>query len=305
MYSEMKDSKESTKDTSSAKPSIPPRSQKPRVRRSSDDLDSREPDKDPRALRRDIDELRQELRSVLRENRDQSLELRDVKKMNVHLKETLNSQDMPKSYKDRILSERSQFYHHIEMLEDHIASLKRQLEKTKLHMDQLTFQTREANEEKAKYESKLQSFQKENNRLKDDLTECRDDILRLQPPSQIPDSKIADEYANLFQQIASWVDDEADESSSMESRLETLHHDKDAPELLKAYVDHDLIQVARKHSDAEPLLLRCIIQLHLHQYVLADDLYLFGLDDHSITLLRTIAHSMEDLEPKRGTSFHT
>ncbi|KAL8872363.1 MAG: hypothetical protein Q9174_001991 [Haloplaca sp. 1 TL-2023] len=296
---EVRDSKESSKDTSSAKPSIPQRTQKPRIRRSTDDLDSRDSEKDPRVLRKDIEELRQELRGVLRENRDQSLELRDVKKMNAHLKETLTSQDHPKSYKEQILSERRQFYHHVELMEDHIRSLTRQLEKTKLHMDQLTFQTREANEEKAKYEANLQSLQKQNNRLNDDLTECRDDILRLQPPSQIPDSKIADEYANLYQQIASWVDDEADDSSSMETRLERLHHDKDAPELLKEFVDDDLIQIARKYSDAEPLLLRCIIQLHLHQDVLADDLYLFGLDNHSITLLRTIAHSMEDLEPKR------
>ena len=43
----------------------------------------------------------------------------------------------PKSYKDQIMSERRKFYEHVDMLDDHIAHLKHQLEKTKLHMDQL------------------------------------------------------------------------------------------------------------------------------------------------------------------------
>ncbi|KAL8733818.1 MAG: hypothetical protein Q9181_003419 [Wetmoreana brouardii] len=293
-------SKESSRDGPSTKPIIPPRTQKPRTRRSTDDMDSKLLEKENRSLRRDYEDLRADLKTATRENREQSLELRDVKKHNAHLKELIRTQGDPKSYKDQIMNERRKFYEHVDMLDDHIAHLKHQLEKTKLHMDQLTFQTREANEEKASYESKLQTLQKQNARLNEDLTECRDDILRLQPPSQIPDSKIADEYLNLYQQIASWVDDEAEDSSSMEDRLEGLHSDKDAPDLLKTFLDGDLIRTTKKYSDAEPLLLRYIIQLHLHRRILADDLYLFGLDDHSITLLRTIAHSMEDLEPKRA-----
>lgn len=293
-------SKDSSKDGALAKPIIPPRTQKPRIRRSTDDLDPKQLEKEHRTLKKDYEEVRQDLRTAWRENREQSLELRDLKRQNAHLKESMHNQEIPKSYKDQIMSERRKFYQHVDLLEDHIAHLKHQLEKTKLHMDQLTFQTREANEEKASYESKLQNLQKQNSRLNEDLTECRDDILRLQPPSQIPDSKITDEYVNLYQQIASWVDDEAEDSSSMETQLEFLHTDKEAPELLKTYIDNELVRTTRKYSDAEPLLLRHTIQLHLHRRILADDLYLFGLDDHSITLLRTIAHSMEDLEPNRG-----
>lgn len=235
-----------------------------------------------------------------RENKDLSTELRDLKKQNAHLKETMRTQADSKSFKDQILSERRKFYEHVNMLEDHIGHLKHQLEKTKLHMDQLTFQTREANEEKASYESKLQNLQKQNNRLNEDLTECRDDILRLQPPSQIPDSKIADEYNNVYQQIASWVDDEAEDASSMETQLANLFADKDAPELLKSVLDNDLIRVAKKYPDAEPLLLRYIIHVHIHRCILDDAIYLFGLDEHNEIILRSIARAMEDLEPKRG-----
>lgn len=167
-------------------------------------------------------------------------------------------------------------------------------------MDQLTFQTREANEEKAAHESKIQNLQKQNNRLNEDLTECRDDILRLQPPTPIPDSKIAEAYSALYQQIAGWVDDEAEESQSMESRLADIANDKDASDLLKAYIDPDLIRLTKKYAEAEPLILRYIIQLHLHRVILADDIYLFGLDEHNITILRSIEHAMDDLEPKRG-----
>ncbi|KAI4113044.1 MAG: hypothetical protein LQ345_005896 [Seirophora villosa] len=292
-------SKLSSVHEQSKKPSIPPRTQKPRTRRSTDDIDPKQNEPDNRALRRDYDDAKQELRLASRENKDLSTELRDLKKQNAHLKETMRTQADSKSFKDQILSERRKFYEHVNMLEDHIGHLKHQLEKTKLHMDQLTFQTREANEEKASYESKLQNLQKQNNRLNEDLTECRDDILRLQPPSQIPDSKIADEYNNVYQQIASWVDDEAEDASSMETQLANLFADKDAPELLKSVLDNDLIRVAKKYPDAEPLLLRYIIHVHIHRCILDDAIYLFGLDEHNEIILRSIARAMEDLEPKR------
>ncbi|KAL8920634.1 MAG: hypothetical protein Q9208_006116 [Pyrenodesmia sp. 3 TL-2023] len=292
-------SKEPVREEALKKPVIPPRTQKPRIRRSTDDMDSKHTDTETRSLKKDCEEARHELRIAWRENREQAIELRDLKKQNAHLKETMRTQGDSRSYKDQIMSERRKFYEHVDILDDHIGHLKHQLEKTKLHMDQLTFQTREANEEKAAYETKLQSLQKQNNRLNDDLTECRDDILRLQPPSQIPDSKIAEEFNGLYQQIASWVDDEAEDSSSMETRLGSLLADKDAPELLKSILDNDLIRVSRKYPDAEPLLLRYIIQIYIHRCILADDLYLFGLDEHNETILRSIAHAMGALEPKR------
>ncbi|KAI4173126.1 MAG: hypothetical protein LQ346_008470 [Caloplaca aetnensis] len=292
-------SKEPLREEALKKPVIPPRTQKPRIRRSTDDMDSKNTDTETRSLKKDCEEARHELRIAWRDNREQAIELRDLKKQNAHLKETMRTQGDSRSYKDHIMSERRRFFEHVDMLEDHIGHLKHQLEKTKLHMDQLTFQTREANEEKAVYETKLQSLQKQNNRLNDDLTECRDDILRLQPPSQIPDSKIAEEFNNLYQQIASWVDDEAEDSLSMEARLGSLLTDKDAPELLKSILDNDLIRATRKYPDAEPLILRYIIQIHIHRCILADELYLFGLDEHNETILRSIAHAMEALEPKR------
>ncbi|KAI4181015.1 MAG: hypothetical protein L6R41_006862 [Letrouitia leprolyta] len=292
--------KESSREEQLKRPVIPPRSQKPRTRRSTDDLDSKQPDNDYRSLKKDYEDVRHDLRIAWRENKEQATELRDLKKQNAHLKETMRTQGDSKSFKDQIMSERRRFYEHVDMLDDHIAHLKHQLEKTKLHMDQLTFQTREANEEKATYESRLQTLQKQNARLNEDLTECRDDILRLQPPSQIPDSKIAEEYANLHQQIASWVDDEAEDSQAMETQLANLLADKDAPELLKSILDNDIIKATRKYPEAEPLILRYVIQMHIHRTILADDIYLFGLDEHNETILRSIAHAMEDLEPKRG-----
>ncbi|KAL8680600.1 MAG: hypothetical protein Q9224_006926 [Gallowayella concinna] len=290
----------SLKDEASIKPVIPSRLRKPQTRRSTDDLDPKDLKHENRTLKKDNEDTHDDLRKARRETREQSLEIRDLKKQNAHLKESIRTQADPKSYKDQIMSERHKFYEHVDLLEDHIAHLKHQLEKTKLHMDQLTFQTREANEEKAAYETKLQHLQKLNNRLNEDLTECRDDILRLQPPTQIPDSKIAEGYSSLYQQIASWVDDEAEESQSMESRMSDISTDKDTPELLKAYLDTDLIRLTKKYSEAEPLILRYIIQLHMHRLILADDIYLFGLDEHNITILRSIEHAMESLEPKRG-----
>ncbi|KAL8748223.1 MAG: hypothetical protein Q9184_007493, partial [Pyrenodesmia sp. 2 TL-2023] len=113
-------SKEPLREEALKKPVIPPRTQKPRIRRSTDDMDSKHTDTESRSLKKDCEEARHELRIAWRENREQAVELRDLKKQNAHLKETMRTQSDSRSYKDQIMSERRKFYEHVDLLEDHI-----------------------------------------------------------------------------------------------------------------------------------------------------------------------------------------
>ncbi|KAL9045687.1 MAG: hypothetical protein Q9214_001311, partial [Letrouitia sp. 1 TL-2023] len=188
-----------------------------------------------RSQKHDYDELHKDFRKVYRENREQAFELRDLKKQNTQLIEAVRllEKNEPRNHKEMFLHDRRSLYDHIRLLEDHIEYLKSQMDKSKHHMESLTFQTREANEEKVALEAKILNLERQNQRLNNDLTECRDDIMRLQPPSQIPDSKIAEQFSSLYQEIASWVDDKCEDSQMMDSQLGNLYANKESPDLLK------------------------------------------------------------------------
>ncbi|KAL9611694.1 MAG: hypothetical protein Q9167_003656 [Letrouitia subvulpina] len=236
----------------------------------------------------DYDELNKDFRKVYRENREQALELRDLKKKNAQLIEAVRllEKSEPRIHKEMILPDRRSLFEHIRLLEDHIDYLKSQMDKSKHHMESLTFQTREANEEKVALEAKILNLERQNQRLNNDLTECRDDIMRLQPPSQIPDSKIAEQFSNLYQEIASWVDDKCEDPQMMDSQLGNLYANKDSPDLLKTYLDGDMIRLLRRNPEAEPLILRYVIHCQLHQSILNDQIYFFGLDDQTENIIR-------------------
>ncbi|KAI4211508.1 MAG: hypothetical protein LQ351_005684 [Letrouitia transgressa] len=261
---------------------------------------SRQSKDSDRSQKHDYDELHKDFKKVYRENREQAFELRDLKKQNAQLIEAVRllEKNEPRNHKEMFMHERS-LYEHIRLLEDHIEYLKSQMDKSKHHMESLTFQTREANEEKVALEAKILNLERQNQRLNNDLTECRDDIMRLQPPSQIPDSKIAEQFANLYQEIASWVDDKCEDSQMMDSQLGNLYANKESPDHLKTYLDGDMIRLVKRNPEAEPLILRYVIHCQLHQLILNDRIYFFGLDDHTENIVRSVEESMGELEPKR------
>lgn len=257
--------------------------------------------RDPRDLQDDFDEACRDVKSLTRENREQSLELRSLKKQNAQLIETCRSRsDHVDDHRDQVQHERSKFYEHVEMLEDQIAYLKQELQRRKTLAESLTVQTREANAEKAKAELSLKKLQKQNRDLNENLTECKDDLLRLQPPSTTPDSEIAEQYSSLSQQISRWVDDETEDLQATEARFDGLTKNEDLPEPLKSYLTDEQIQLGKKHPDAQPYILRYIIHSFLESCMLGNDVYLFGLDSRTITLFEGIEQGMLALEPARG-----
>lgn len=253
-------------------------------------------------LKRKNNDLRYDLETADRENRDQSNELRDLKKQNAELRETLRVHGgLTERQRETQQQEKAQFNEHVETLESNCNYYRQQLHRQKSLIESLTLQTREANDEKGTAEALARRLTRQNKELNENLTECKDDLLRLQPPSQISDSELSEQYMNLHQQISKWVDDETEDSQLLEQRFENLStSNEEPPELLRRCLTGDHFRLGKKYPQSQPLILRYIIQCHLDQHVFRDDILLFGLDSKYTDLLRGIEHGMRDLEPQRG-----
>lgn len=258
--------------------------------------------RDPTDLREDNDELRRANRLLDRESREQSIKLHNLKKENELLLEQCRQRgERVDSHRDQIQHDRHKFYEHVETLKEEITYLNQELQRRKALAENLTMQTREANEEKVGLEHSMRKLQKQIRELSENLTECKDDLLRLQPPSGIPDSEVAEQYSNLAQQISRWVDDVTEDSQATEAQFESLAKHMDVPELLKPYLTDEHIRLGRKSPNSQPYILRYVIHRYLESCMLGHDIYLFGLDMRSIALLEGMEQGMKELEPPRDS----
>lgn len=260
---------------------------------------------------REVSLLRRGLKESERSCKEQSLELRDLKKQCARLQEAsmqnVLAQDTPHGGTSLIdrqkeqLQQQDNFLHRLEQQNDTINHLRHELFNRKTHMDSLTMQTRQAMELKSNFEEANRKLQQLNREISENLTECKDDLLRMQPPGQISDAEVSEHYSVLHQQIARWVDDETEDSHPLEQRFEALPVDSgEIPELLRKYLKNDVLQLGKKYQNSQPLVLRHLIVLFLDTQILRRDVDLFGLDATTAAVIRGVEHSMKFLEPKRG-----
>ena len=268
-------------------------------------------DVDVHQLQKDYESARSDLKVAYRENRDQSLELRELKKAialaqekNSHLRDQNEEmRDFIRSRGDKISKgEKAKYVEHFELLEGHISHLQYERQKRESHMEFLTEQTREANEGKSSLEDECRRLQRQIRDLSNNLTECKDDLLRLQPTSQVPDNEISDQYSNLDQQITGWVDDKTEDSEILESQFDKIRPSEDLPDLFQGYLSSDQLRIAKKYPESQPTLVRYLIHRYLDTFVFDSAIYLFGLDARNIALLQGIEEGMKLLEPHRGIS---
>ena len=270
-------------------------------------------EKDYRGLHKAYDDARRDLQLSNRENRDQSLELRDLRRRLSKLQEhntQLHEQNgqLREAYQAHQArgeklskSERNKYNEHFEMLENHISQLKHERHKRETHMESLTEQTREANDGKERLEAEGRRLQRQMRDLAANLTECKDDLLRLQPTSQVSDNEISDQFSNLDQQIAGWVDDKTEDSTVLEEKIGSIKAVEELPEMLRIFAIPDHLRLAKKYPDSQPLLLRYFIHCYLQNFILSGEVYLFGLDARNIALLQGMEAGMKQLEPRRGS----
>ena len=253
-------------------------------------------------LRQAYSELRQELKVTDRENREQSLELRNLRRQNAMLKEDCNNirKDLYTDAQKMSKNERNKYIEHFQMLEDQAGFFQHEYRKREDHLAYLTKQTRDANREKEDIEEDNRKLQRKIRELAESLTECRDDLLRLQPPTQTSDSEIADQYSNLCQQIAGWVDDKTEDPETLEVFFANLKAVNDLPQEFRLDVSNRQFKFGKVSPDCLPLFLQYLIHCRIREDILGPRNFVFGLDTTHTALLQGIEEGMSELEPKRG-----
>lgn len=254
-------------------------------------------------------DMRKELKAEKRENREQSLELRDLKRQNATMKEAYAAiqrelQQMSESGgKGGKLTktEKAKYFEHFEMLEEKAAYFENEFRKRDTHLSYLTKQTRDANSDKENLEDETRRLNRKIRELSTSLTEARDDLLRLQPTAQISDSEIAEQYSNLCQQIAGWVDDATEDTEALETYFERINNLNELHTSIRDDVTNRMLGFAKKQQECLPLLLQHLIHCKVREEILGTCIFLYGLDDTHTNLLRGIEEGMADLTPKRDT----
>ena len=208
-----------------------------------------------------------------------------------------------KNLREEMLNEREdepfRYIRHLEEVNHH---LEHDLQNCRSQMESLTSQAQEALETKDHVEEINRKLTMLNRELLENLTECKDDLLRLQPPDQMSDTEVAEHYVTLHQHIARWVDEEVDKSQELESRFEALPWKCDKlPERLREYLTDEILRLAKNHLNAQPLILRHIINSFLETHLLRKDVGLFGLGSFAAAVVRGIERGMKLLQPTRGT----
>ena len=250
-----------------------------------------------------LEELKALFRAARRESRDQASEIRELEKQNHRLQEAYNKIRAEFAEDPRRFTkvERNRYVEHFQLMENHIHWQEHEQTKLKSHIEMLTKQTRDANGEREDLEGNNRKLQKQIQDLQSSLTECKDDLLRMQPSNQIADSEIGDRYSNLAQQITSWVDDQTEDSEALEERFSSVSRGGlEIDPILNMYIENRHVKLIQDHPDALPLVVQYLIHRCLEQYVMGNGIYFYGLDIRNIGLLQEVEAGMKLLEPRRG-----
>ena len=141
------------------------------------------------------------------------------------------------------------------------------------------------------------------------LTEARDDLLRLQPAggSGVADSEVSGLWGDLVQGVSVWVDevmDSDDVEDVLEAHFEGLKEWRELPEAVRMGgelgVDKRRFGLARKYPECLPLLVQMIVHAVVGREVLGEQVYLYGLHEEHVDLLKGVEEGMGELRPKRG-----
>lgn len=166
----------------------------------------------------------------------------------------------------------------------------------KEHHQLVASQAQDAKKLSALHEAKS-VLEDRNAGLDKELQACKDDLFRVQPMSQVPDSAIVQRFESLNDKICDWIETRI---SRFMDDWQAKHHG-DQPKLF----DHDG-NTKMKHflayypDTGGEYIIRSIIHYYFQKYILGDGILLFGLSESLGDLLKWIEQSMSRLQPQRG-----
>lgn len=127
----------------------------------------------------------------------------------------------------------------------------------------------------------------------EELTLCKDDLFRLQPAAQVPDTDILKDFDQLCENIVSWIDDELLSFENASPNAQTNQIFSDGGSIHAAHLLHEYPNIGE-------YLVRHEVHHRLQNSILDPDTYLLGLNDGTVTVLKEVERSMLHSTPPRG-----
>lgn len=128
-----------------------------------------------------------------------------------------------------------------------------------------------------------------------DLSACKDDLFRLQPIAQTPDSDISKSFDFICQQIVDWIDEEL-----LGFEQANLHLSQ--KDFFLVGGDIKIVGHLQKNIELGEYLSRYMIHCYLEAKLLGPSCPLLGLARGDQELLQRTERSMGKLHPPRGTA---
>ena len=128
---------------------------------------------------------------------------------------------------------------------------------------------------------------------KEELSQCKDDVFRLQTASQVPDSEISKRFESLGQQIIHWIDAKV-------ADFDTARPEAEPDRVFLVGEDKQARTFLRLHPGAGEHLARYLIHRFLDKNVFGKKLYFFGLSDEKLQFMKDTELEMARFDPPRG-----
>ena len=129
----------------------------------------------------------------------------------------------------------------------------------------------------------------------DEFTACKDELFRLQPIAQIPDSRVAKEFENLCHQIVNWIEAEV-------VMFEKAHPENGPEHIFSAGEDKEAARFMNQHPRSGEHLATHMIHCWLQDHIFGQKFSCLGLPAEATQLLKRAEQSMTRLDPPRGDS---
>ena len=137
--------------------------------------------------------------------------------------------------------------------------------------------------------------------LKICLDDCKERIFKMQPLEYLTDSEIAEQYRTLCESISDWTDGQFGDYDNPLSMLDACFGTETPAKLVHAYlIRNHLMEVAKKCPTAACPIITYLIQRHVYQTILREDLCFPGLHPKCEDFVSFMANAMRKNEPCRG-----
>ncbi len=167
-------------------------------------------------------------------------------------------------------------------LQKDLADVEQQLKKSQ----EVVHQLQTAGDDLQKLRMKLAASQRE-------LSACKDDLFRLQPVAQVPDSSISKEFDAICQHITHWIDAEV-------TGFEKAHPEIEPEHIFSVGDDMEVATFLRKYPGAGEHSARHLVHRHLLESMFSGEFYFFGLPAETAHFLQKAEQEMANLKTPRG-----